>query len=304
MKNKGQGRFSSKIYPGARFGKLTVIERIPGVKEEHRAKVRCRCDCGKITEPDSSALVSRNTKSCGCQKFKGFKNKIGDKFWRLTIVEINFVNRRTLFTCLCSCGKTTVARSDMIISGNKKSCGCLNEEVRREVCIRRNKETAKFDCFSCKYPRTFIRWRSMIERCYKSNTTTYKDYGAKGVLVCNFLKESPWSLKAIIGLSKKIRHSLDRHPIHNGNYTCGQCQQCKDNNWKLNIRWATRKDQSNNRGNFNVYLTAFGRRLTRSQWQDISGINESVIAKRIDVLGWSIQKALTTPNKNGNCFKP
>jgi len=144
----------------------------------------------------------------------------------------------------------------------------------------------------------------MMTRCENEKATAYEAYGGKGVRVCEGLRETPENLVKLIGPRTKELSSLDRFPVHNGNYACGQCEECQQNEWEKNVRWATRKDQSNNRGSTNVYLTAFGKTLTRSQWQDLSGIDEWRIHRRINELGWSVEKALTTPNKKGHCYKP
>lgn len=143
----------------------------------------------------------------------------------------------------------------------------------------------------------------MITRCYNPNQRSYADYGGKGVIVCRFLRESPWSLKELLGVAKKSAPSLDRYPIHDGNYTCGRCGECEANGWNLNVRWATRKQQSENRGNFNVRITAFGKTLLLSQWEALSNIDARKIRGRMK-RGWPAEKALGTPDGKGNCYRP
>ncbi|MDE2098080.1 MAG: hypothetical protein KGL39_12575 [Patescibacteria group bacterium] len=308
---KRSGRFSDKIFPGARFSRLTVIERIPKGKGK-RAKVRCRCDCGNIVEPDCSNLTNGNSKSCGCLNHEKIQARAEEKsknalgygkvipgtvFGRLTVIQR--IERTSKVECHCQCGTVKLIGIDGLISGGTKSCGCLS----RELTIKRNKENAKHDGFSAKYPRTFISWSSMLSRCYNPMQTSYNDYGSKGVTVCQALREDPYTLVRLIGPRKKSILSLDRFPIHDGHYTCGQCEECQQNGWKLNIRWTTRKGQSLNRGDFNVYLTAFGKTMTRSQWEELSGIGAECVRKRLN-RGWTIEKSLTTPDKHGNCYCP
>lgn len=307
------GHFNKKIFPGARFGLLTVIKRIPR-NGKQRSRVLCHCDCGGASTPNADSLAK--IKSCGCLKRQaGAKNarakvrigvgygKIfkGAQFYRLTVIRRVEKDGRptTKVKCRCQCGIVCLRGIDALVSGAAKSCGCWLSDVTTQ----RNRDTAKFASFSAKYPRTYNRWFNMICRCHKEGSTAYADYGGRGVFVCPYLRETPWNLKNLIGISKKGKPSLDRFPIHNGNYTCGKCPECKRNDWKLNVRWATRKQQAENRGDFNVYLTAFGKTLLRSQWEDLTGLGAECVRKRV-LRGWTLERALTTPDKNGNCYTP
>lgn len=313
MKNQGRGRFSTRIYPGARFGRLTVIERIPGGKGR-RAKVRCRCDCGNISEPDASNLTAKNGgKSCGCRKKEtgaenakkrmisgnGYSRVIsGAVFEKLTVIRRIEENGRLTnkVLCQCSCGKVAEINIDGLVNGTK-SCGC----ARIEAIIARNKTSGRWNGFGSKYPNTYSSWCSMMNRCYNEKQKSYIGYGNLGVVVCEYLKAHPINLAKIIGTRQSSAPSLDRFPIHDGNYTCGKCDECKRNGWQLNIRWSTRKEQSENRGNFNVKITAFGRTMILSQWSELSGIDGYCISRRIE-RGWLPERALMTPDKKGRCL--
>lgn len=141
---------------GMRFGKLVVI----GIDEERTKNGKvywlCRCDCGKITSVQSTALTRKvnGTKSCGCarnSKEAVEKAKItresypqditGLKFGRLTVVrKTNIKSKRTsdngayLWECLCDCGNVCYySRYALITPNGVKSCGCLYEDTRYEI---------------------------------------------------------------------------------------------------------------------------------------------------------------------------
>ncbi len=237
--------------------------------------------------------------------------KVGAEFRRLTVLAVthSYVGKgnrhRTLAEVRCSCGTVKTIRADALVYGNRtRSCGCLETEIKSKRFTERNKETAKFGSFSSKNPRTFLSWKSMKDRCYNAKQKAYKTYGAVGVRVCQFLRESPMNLVTLIGYRKKKLPSLDRHPEHDGNYTCGQCEECRKKGWELNIRWTTRQGQSENRGAFNVHLTAFGKTMLLSHWQEASGIDARRIMTRIRRDGWTVERALSTPDKKGNCYEP
>lgn len=304
------GKFADNVFPGAVFGRLTVVERLPREKGKHRYhyRVLCRCECGGESRPEISNLTGGLTTSCGCRKREvGAENSRGRMvpgqgyasilpgavFGRLTVIRrLDGTGRHPKALCRCECGKKTKPGIDALISGNTKSCGCLAKEVTTE----RNKRTASRNRFSARFPMTYRTWCGVRARCCNPKSRSYETYGAKGVRMCAYLKESPQNLKDLIGKHPKEGMTIDRFPIHNGNYSCGQCEECKENGWELNIRWATRKEQANNMGDYNVKVTAFGRTMNISQWRDETGIDDEAIRKRLK-RGWTPERAVSVPGK-------
>ena len=313
------GQFSDRVVPGAKFDMLTVVRRLPK-NEKGRYTILCRCECGGECTPNVDNLLSGNTKSCGCRRRANFTNLPkekrgvrtgyktvfpGARFGRLEVVElrrkvISETRNRAAALCKCDCGNTKEVVSDGLVNGAIRSCGCLWSETT----AARNRATAKYGCFSSEHPRTFTAWASMIDRCYREKSTLYPAYGGAGVIVCCRLRRHPQNLANAIGYRKKAKPSLDRYPIHNGNYTCGECKECRRNGWAKNVRWATSKEQAENRGDFNVWLTAFGKTLLLCRWEELTGIDARLISCRVKRDGWSVEKALATPDSNGNCYRP
>ena len=118
----------------------------------------------------------------------------------------------------------------------------------------------------------------MKYRCYYQNHPSYKNYGGRGITVCqewldDFMNFYNWSMAN--GYSDEL--TIDRIDV-NGNYEPNNC------------RWATRKEQQNNMRN-NVFLEANGERHTISEWSEITGINRSTISNRLR-RGKSIKEAI------------
>ena len=122
---------------GQKFGKLTVIIRadnkISGGK--NRTMWICRCDCGTNEEIVVSGDYLKRSicPSCGCEATKNRieknrKNNIGEKFGRLTIIDILWDEDRTKAICKCDCGNDYIGVKSDIVSGHTKSCGCLQSE--------------------------------------------------------------------------------------------------------------------------------------------------------------------------------
>ena len=122
---------------GQKFGKLTVISRADSkiVGGKKRTMWVCKCDCNSIKEIIVSAdyLKSSTCPSCGCEATKNRieknrKNNIGEKFGRLTIIDILWDADRAKAICRCDCGNDYVGVKSDIVSGHTQSCGCLQSE--------------------------------------------------------------------------------------------------------------------------------------------------------------------------------
>lgn len=127
--------------------------------------------------------------------------------------------------------------------------------------------------------REYLSWRAMMQRCRDPNSPAYPRYGGRGIKVCDrWLKFE--NFLADMG-PRPEGMTLDRWPDNDGNYEPNNC------------RWATRTEQaSNTRGNH--MITAAGRTQTLTAWARELGIDPAAIRYRIDRMGWSEEKAVTT----------
>lgn len=124
-------------------------------------------------------------------------------------------------------------------------------------------------------------WRGIKTRCFNQNRLDFKYYGGRGIKVCDEWKDNfqafyDWAMAN--GYSDKL--TLDRIDV-NENYEPSNC------------RWISQKMQCENR-NSNRLISAFGKTHTISQWAEITGIKFTTIKGRIDRMGWSNEKALST----------
>lgn len=165
----------------------------------------------------------------------------GMRFGRL--IAVSFLRsdkwRASVWSFKCDCGKETEASISSVRSGNTQSCGCYGKE-QSAVATRKLLLVHGMS----KSP-TANSWNSMIARCYNVTNHNFKKYGALGIKVCEFLRSTPVNVVLLIGERPKGT-SIDR--INNTfGYWCGTCAECLASNWTLNVRWATRTQQTRNR---------------------------------------------------------
>lgn len=137
---------------------------------------------------------------------------------------------------------------------------------------------------SCEAP-TYLTWKGMKSRCDNPNAVNYAKYGGRGIAY-----DTRWAdyreFVADMGL-RPTGHTLDRED-NAGDYT------------KSNCRWATAKEQNNNKRT-NRILRYAGRALTVAQWADEMGLSFRTIQSRINKYGWSTERALLTPVRGATC---
>ena len=136
-------------------------------------------------------------------------------------------------------------------------------------------------------------YRQMKQRCYNPRHISYKNYGAKGITICDEWKDAekvPLKDNASRGFLAFKSWALnngytDNLTIDRIDYTKGYCPN--------NCRWVTYKVQCNNTKR-NHIITYKGETKTMAQWSEKLGIKYGVLAHRINTYGWSIKKAFET----------
>lgn len=129
--------------------------------------------------------------------------------------------------------------------------------------------------------RLYWVWADMVSRCRNPNHRSYKNYGGRGIKVCErWLKSA--NFFADMG-PRPPGGMLDRKD-NDGDYTPDNC------------RWATRKQQNSNRRNC-IYVEVNGERVTLKEACRRVGLKYRPVHKRIMARGWSVERALNTPIK-------
>ena len=205
-----------------------------------------------------------------------FIDLTGQTFGRLTVAQRVFSsNKNTRWLCMCNCGVEITVSRVHLINGHTTSCGCYQKEAAAELA-KRTKTT-----HGLSKTNLYRVWDSMRYRCLNPNCQAYKDYGLRGITVCNeWLKFEVFYDWAINNGYKKGL-SIDRIEV-NGNYEPGNC------------KWSTMKEQGNNRRTTRM-IEINGTTKSMKQWAEQYGINYCTVQGRINELGMMPIEALTMP---------
>jgi len=207
---------------------------------------------------------------------KLYVDRAGEVHGRLTILK----SVQGKFFCRCSCGSTKWFQGGNVIKGVSASCGCLQKEL---VSRRATKHGQTKGGRSTKLHQA---WMSMKARCYGRGKRT-EIYRIRGIQVSDYwlcLDHGFQRFAAEVGDPPTRFHTIERTD-NSGHYVPG------------NVRWATRKEQGNNKSvNFNI--TFSGKTLNLHQWSQELGINRGTLWSRLRSLRWDTEKAFTKPVKH------
>lgn len=202
----------------------------------------------------------------------------GKRFGRLIAIELVPGNGRSRQKCVCDCGNTIEANRTNLVSGNTKSCGCLRKETSRK-----NVEKHPFSKKHGKHgTRIYETWANMLSRCRNPKIRSYRDYGSRGIKVCEEWLEFENFYKWALSSGYKENLTIDRIDV-NKDYSPENC------------RWATTKQQARNKRT-SVFITYKGETKVLKDWAIEYKIDSSTLKGRIS-RGWRIEDALTKPVK-------
>ena len=192
----------------------------------------------------------------------------GRRFDRLAVIRFAGHGKQgkqtvRLWECLCDCGAIKVASYSALTNGNTRSCGCLLREA-----------ITKHGGYKDQVYRV---WHAMLERCRNPNNQAWKDYGGRGIRVCDRWHDYS-NFIADMG-ARPEGGTIDRIDV-NGDYTPENC------------RWATQAENANNRRN-NRLIEYAGETATLSQWAKRYSLHKGTLRHRLDN-GWPFHLAITT----------
>lgn len=193
----------------------------------------------------------------------------GHRYGRLSVIEMAGRNKHNqrMWRCICDCGNTAEIIGFLLRQGQTQSCGCLQRETIGSV--KKSHGKSKSQIWSIH--------RSMMDRCYLPTSHAYHRYGGRGIVVCE-----RW-------------HDFENFYADMGDKPKGMSLERMNNDKPYspeNVRWASAKDQANNRRS-NVVLEYCGKKQTMQQWCDELGLKIATVWARLNRYGYSVEKALT-----------
>lgn len=210
-----------------------------------------------------------------------FEDLTGRRFGRLTVIGVSsevYVDPKLGYKykkwdCICDCGKVISVRTSFLKRKDNyiRSCGCQRMKHMYEASTTHGESGTRLHKI----------WKGMKKRCYNNRCRSYKDYGGRGITVCDewlndFMAFRNWSLQN--GYADDL--SIDRIDV-NSNY-------CPEN-----CRWATDLVQANNSRHCH-WITYNGKTQSLSDWAREYNIKSGTLESRLNT-GWDIEEALLTP---------
>jgi hypothetical protein len=173
------------------------------------------------------------------------KDHSGERYGRLTIVEFDRYSKPSksnYWKCKCDCGNYISISFSSIKAGHTKSCGCL----RRDTCIKLHTTHKMVGT------PTYKIWAAIRARCYSVNSSAYRYYGGRGIIMSDEWYSSFENFYSDMGDRPSDKYSIDRID-NNGPYS------------RENCRWATDIEQNNNTS-CNYYITYRGKTQSMANW--------------------------------------
>lgn len=200
-----------------------------------------------------------------------FVDIAGKKYNHLTVIKRleNAKGGVPVWECKCDCGNITTVRGSNLKNGSVKSCGCLRH---KPTVVSHNMSNT----------RLYHVYAGMKSRCFNKSLKTYKNYGGRGITICdewknNFINFYNWAME------NGYKEGLTIERIDNdGNYEPKNC------------KWIPKSEQPNNR-RMNYKFTYDGKTQNLAEWCKELGLDYKRTHSRIYKQKWDFEKAITTP---------
>jgi hypothetical protein len=149
-------------------------------------------------------------------------------------------SRCVYWLCRCLlCGTKKPVRGSNLIHTGVKQCGCKTKAILSTHSTKHGMSRTP----------EYRAWAGLKSRCTNPNVEGFKHWGGRGIKVCRAIRKSFVYFFGLVGRRPSKNHSIDRRN-NNRHYSCGKCKECRNNRWKMNMRWATSSQQMNNRRPF------------------------------------------------------
>lgn len=189
-------------------------------------------------------------------------NLSGRKFGRLLVLSYTrSLSKKRYYLCKCDCGVEKELMGASLTRGDTQSCGCIHREWLKERGHPIKHGWSQHKLYGV--------WRMMLERCYNPRNKKYRDYGGRGIYVCE--RWHTVDLFCEDNINKwQDGLTLDRIEV-NGPYSIE------------NTRWVSQKIQGRNKRN-NRHITLNGKLVTLAEFEERTGWKISTTARAVGSL--------------------
>lgn len=214
-----------------------------------------------MKKPMTRLLTYRSSKSV----------KVGDQFRSLRLIYRTNTMAGKKWLCICKCLTIKEVYASNLLLGMSGSCGCEQGHKTDGIPKRRIKE--------------YRIWQGIKGRCLNPDNRAWKNYGGRGITICDEWKYSFSAFFQYVGPSPGDEYSIDRYPDNNGNYEPG------------NVRWATDAQQLRNTRRTHI-LTLGEKKQCLLDWALETGFTRQTIYNRL-AKDLSDEDTLTQPRGQG-----
>lgn len=203
------------------------------------------------------------------------------RFGLLRVIKVDRIHPKQgyFWLCRCKCGTKKAVLANALLTGNTESCGCDKARKCREANTTHGMAGTP----------EFRAWSHMRQRCSNPTDKKYKDYGKRGIIVCdrwNDAENGFANFLADIGRRPGPGYSVERDD-HNGNYEPSNC------------RWATAKEQANNTRR-NRRFEYLGKVYTMKQLSELTGVPYPRLRWRLVEAGMPVEEAILPDDRRSN----
>ena len=200
---------------------------------------------------------------------------VGRRFGLLVVTSLS--DKRTsarcsYVHCTCDCGNTKEILKKSVLAGKSTSCGCRGRAAKPYSVTHKDGSRTRLPEYTV--------WTTMKARCYNASSIQYKDYGGRGISICDQWRNDFAAFYRDMGPRPTRHHSIDRID-NDGHYELANC------------RWTIRLVQCRNKRNTKRYELD-GVSKTLAEFSEDYGIDKKIVKNRVKKLGWPLHRALTT----------
>ena len=190
----------------------------------------------------------------------------GQTFGRLTAIsKQSDKSGRSSYLCKCSCGCEKVVSASNLRTGKTYSCGCARIERAKAIAESRKNEDA------LRNTPLYQRWATMIQRCHNKNNPSFKNYGDRGIFVCENWRNSYHAFLDDMGFPPTPKHTIERIDNNQGYSKC-------------NCKWALRSEQLKNQQR-SIIINVNGESIHAKEVSSKYGISYQSITKHFRLGG-------------------